>query len=56
MRFSWTVPCALAGSGTVSLDTRVLADGAHSVVVSVSDAAGNAATVWSGTIHTQSAD
>jgi hypothetical protein len=55
MRFSWTVPCALAGSGTVSLDTGVLADGAHSVVVSVSDAAGNTATVWSGTIHTDNA-
>ena len=55
MRFSWTVPCALAGSGTVALDTRVLADGAHSVVVSVFDAAGNAATAWSGTIHTDNA-
>ena len=55
MRFSWTVPCALAGSGTVALDTRALADGAHSVVVSVFDAAGNAATAWSGTIHTDNA-
>ena len=55
MRFSWTVPCALAGSGTLSLDTRALADGAHSVVVSVFDAAGNATTAWSGTIHTDNA-
>jgi hypothetical protein len=52
LRFAWTVPCPLAGSGTIQLDTRALADGAHSVVVTVSDAAGNTATVWSGTIHT----
>ena len=55
MRFSWTVPCSLAGSGMVSLDTTALADGAHSVVVSVSDAAGNSATAWAGTIHTDNA-
>src|ERR1019366_8199320 len=50
-----TVPCPLAGSGTIQLDTSALADGAHSVVVTVSDAAGNTATVWSGTIHTDNA-
>ncbi len=55
LRFGWTVPCALAGSGTLALDTSALADGAHSVVVTVSDAAGNTATVWSGTIHTDNA-
>jgi hypothetical protein len=55
LRFDWTVPCLLAGSGTLALDTSALADGAHSVVVSVSDAAGNTAAVWSGTIHTDNA-
>ncbi len=55
LRFDWAVPCLLAGSGTLELDTSSLSDGAHSVVVSVSDAAGNVATVWSGTIETDNA-
>jgi hypothetical protein len=55
LRFGWTAPCLLAGSGTLSLDTSVLHDGAHSVIVSVSDAAANTATVWSGTINTRNA-
>ncbi len=55
LRFDWAVPCVLAGSGTLQLDTSTLSDGGHSVLVSVSDAAGNAATVWSGTIHTDNA-
>ena len=55
LRFDWAVPCALAGSGALRLDTSTLSDGPHSVLVSVSDAAGNTATVWSGTIHTDNA-
>jgi hypothetical protein len=55
LRFDWTSPCALAGSATLSLDTSALADGAHSVAVTVSDAAGNTATAWAGVIHTDNA-
>jgi hypothetical protein len=55
LRFDWAVPCLLTASGMLTLDTSSLADGAHSVVVSVSDAAGNTATVWSGTIDTDNA-
>ena len=55
LRFDWAVPCVLTGSGTLELDTSALRDGAHSAVVTVSDAAGNSATVWSGTIDTDNA-
>jgi hypothetical protein len=55
LRFDWTVPCPLAGSGSVSFDTATLADGPHAAAIVVTDAAGNATTVWSGTIHTDNA-
>jgi hypothetical protein len=55
LRFEWAVPCALAGSGGLDLDTSTLHDGVHSVAVTVTDAAGNSSTVWSGTIHTDNA-
>jgi hypothetical protein len=55
LRFGWTVPCPLAGGGTLSLDTSVLHDGTHQVAVTVTDAAGNTATVWSGAIETENA-
>jgi hypothetical protein len=55
LRFAWTVPCQLSASGTLAFDTSALPDGAHSATVTVSDAAGNVATVWSGTIHTDNA-
>jgi hypothetical protein len=55
LRFGWTVPCVLAGSGSLAFDTSKLHDGDHSATVSVTDAAGNVATVWSGTIDTDNA-
>jgi hypothetical protein len=55
LRFDWTVPCLLSASGSLAFDTSALPDGAHSALVTVSDAAGNVATVWSGTIHTDNA-
>jgi hypothetical protein len=44
LRFGWTVPCVLAGGGSLSLNTSTLHDGAHSATVTVTDAAGNTAT------------
>ena len=41
--YTAVVPCKLAASGTVTLDTAALADGAHSVRVLVTDVSGNAA-------------
>ena len=41
--FDHAVPCGLSGSDHVPIDTRLLADGAHEVAVSVEDAAGNVA-------------
>jgi hypothetical protein len=55
LRFGWTVPCVLAGSGSLSLNTSTLHDGSHSATVTATDAAGNTATVWSGTIETDNA-
>ena len=39
------VPCPLDASATVPLDTRTLADGAHTLVARAEDVAGNARTV-----------
>ena len=55
LRFDWAVPCALSGSGSLTLDTASLADGPHDVQVTVDDAAGNSSPVWSGTILTRNA-
>lgn len=55
LRFASSVPCALSGSATLEFDTNTLRDGSHSVVVTVTDGAGNTATVWSGTIETDNA-
>jgi hypothetical protein len=55
LRFGWTVPCVLSGSGSLALDTSTLHDGDHSATVTVTDAAGNTATVWTGTIDTDNA-
>ena len=55
LRFGWAVPCVLAGSGSLAFDTNTLHDGEHSAAVTVTDAAGNTATVWTGTIDTDNA-
>ncbi len=55
LRFGWAVPCALSASASLEFDTSALDDGSHSASVTVSDAAGNTATVWSGTIETDNA-
>lgn len=55
LRFDWTVPCLLAGTGSVVLDTATLPDGPHQVTVTVSDAAQNGSVVWAGTIETHNA-
>jgi hypothetical protein len=55
LRFGYSLPCPLAGSSSVAFDTSALHDGTHTVSVTVSDAAGNATTAWSGTIQTDNA-
>jgi len=55
LRFDWAVPCPLSGGGTLELDTTTLHDGPHTVLVTATDAAGNSATAWSGTIQTDNA-
>jgi hypothetical protein len=44
--FSWPRPCATSTSGDVSLDTRALSDGVHTLRLKVEDAAGNRSTVY----------
>ncbi|HET6507058.1 MAG TPA: hypothetical protein VFG42_09725 [Baekduia sp.] len=43
--YAYRVPCPLTASGTLSLDTATLADGAHKVRVLIQDAGGNT-TAW----------
>ncbi len=43
--FLYTQPCPAAVSADVPFDTTALSNGVHHLVVSVTDAAGNAATV-----------
>ena len=43
--YTAVVPCKLAASGTVALDTAALADGAHTVRVLVTDVSGNSAAL-----------
>jgi hypothetical protein len=45
-----TQPCAPSVSGLLTLDTSTLSPGAHAIVVSVTDAAGNATVVTTSTI------
>jgi hypothetical protein len=54
-RFAWTVPCPLAASGTLMLDTASLLDGVHQLELTLTDAAGNVAPIWTGTIDTDNA-
>ena len=44
--FAWPRPCAPSTSGDVTLDTRSLAEGAHTIQLKVEDAAGNRSTVY----------
>ena len=53
--FTAVVPCKPAASGTVTLDTAALADGAHTVRVLVTDAGGNTAAAGPHTITTSNA-
>ena len=53
--FLYQVPCRTSTHGDLNLDTSTLADGTHTLAVTVDDAAGNAAGVWSGTITTRNA-
>ncbi len=53
--FLYQVPCKTAVTGDANLDTTKLTDGSHSLRVVIDDAAGNTATVWSGTIATHNA-
>jgi hypothetical protein len=55
VRFAWTVPCPPAASGTLMLDTASLLDGVHQLQVTLTDAAGNVAPIWTGTIDTNNA-
>jgi hypothetical protein len=48
--FLYVRPCAASASASVGLDTTTLANGAHHVVVSVVDAAGNSAAVLDRTL------
>jgi len=53
--FVHQVPCKTAVTGDANLDTTKLTDGSHSLRVVIDDAAGNTATVYSGTITTRNA-
>jgi hypothetical protein len=53
--FMYQVPCKTAVTGDVNLDTSKLTDGSHALRVVIDDAAGNTATVYSGTITTHNA-
>jgi len=49
--YAWSVPCPLIAHTELSFDSAKIADGLHAAAVTVTDAAGNVATVWSGTIR-----
>ncbi len=53
--FLYQVPCRTSTHGDLTLDTSTLTDGSHALAVTVDDAAGNSAGVWSGTIATRNA-
>ncbi|HEY5389616.1 MAG TPA: hypothetical protein VIJ83_03595, partial [Solirubrobacteraceae bacterium] len=53
--YAWGVPCPLIAHTELSFDSAKLADGVHTATVTATDAAGNVATVWSGTIRTANA-
>jgi hypothetical protein len=53
--FYYVVPCRPSVSVDIPLDTTTLKDGSHALKVVVQDAAGNVATVYSGSITTRNA-
>jgi hypothetical protein len=50
--FNYAQPCPTEAAVSAEIDTTSLADGAHHLTVEVEDAAGNVATVYSGTLTT----
>ena len=50
--FNYAQPCPTETAVHAEIDTTSLADGAHDLAVEVEDAAGNVATVYSGTLTT----
>lgn len=50
--FNYAQPCAAEAAVNAEVETASLADGAHHLTVEVEDAAGNVATVYSGTLTT----
>jgi hypothetical protein len=55
LRFDWNEPCPLSGSATIAFDTSTVPDGSHAALLTVTDAAGNSATAWSGTVQIDNA-
>jgi hypothetical protein len=55
LRFDWNVPCPLSGSAAITFDTSAVPDGTHTALLTVTDAAGNTTTAWSGTIQVDNA-
>jgi hypothetical protein len=53
--FATSQPCPLSVDGTVQLDTTAFDDGQHALSATVEDAAGNATTVFDGTVQTHNA-
>jgi hypothetical protein len=53
--FAHPEPCAKSTSGSLTLDTTSLSDGAHTLKVIVDDASGNAVTAFNGSITTDNA-
>jgi hypothetical protein len=53
--FAHADPCMASVSGSVALDTSALADGEHTIALSVDDASGNATSAFDGTFTTDNA-
>jgi hypothetical protein len=53
--FGTAQPCPLSADATVQLDTTAFDDGQHTLRATVEDAAGNATTIFDGTVQTHNA-